>query len=195
MPAMAKMFTTSLPNRLVQRRFVLPWVLQGEQPDGEGLEIGAGSGAMTARLLAEFPRLRMVATDYDADMVDKARQNTAPFKDRASAQRADAGDLPFPAGRFDFVLSAAMLHHTIAWEKTLAEAVRVLRPGGRLIGYDLLDSALIRLMHFGDSHETRLLRRGDIESELDRLGLTDVRARVAVGGMAVRFTATKPPQI
>ncbi len=48
-------FATSGPYRLVMRRVVLPWVMQGEQPAGEGLEIGAGGGAMTARLLAALP--------------------------------------------------------------------------------------------------------------------------------------------
>ncbi len=74
---------------------LLPWVLQGEQPTGEGLEIGAGSGAMAAQLLAAFPKLRMVATDYDAGMVATARKTLAPFGDRVTAQRADAADLPF----------------------------------------------------------------------------------------------------
>ena len=66
MPAIAKALATSPPYRLIAPRILLPWVLQGEQPAGEGLEIGAGSGAMTAQLLSAFPGLRMVATDYDA---------------------------------------------------------------------------------------------------------------------------------
>lgn len=192
MPAAAKAFTTSGPYRLVVRRVVVPWVLQGERPAGEGLEIGAGSGAMTARLLTAFPALRMVATDYDVDMVSAARATVAAFADRAGVERADAVDLPFADGRFDLVLSAAMLHHTVAWEKALAEAVRVLRPGGRLIGYDLLDSVVIRLMHFGEGHQTRLLRRDELEAELDRLQLIDVRTKPGVGHLAVRFVATKP---
>ncbi len=188
---MAKALATSGPYRLVVRRIVVPWVLQGEQPAGEGLEIGAGSGAMTAQLLAMFPRLRMVATDYDADMVDTARETVAPFKDRASVERADAADLPFADGRFDLVLSAAMLHHVVAWEKALSEAVRVLRPGGRVLGYDLMDTALFRLMHFGDAHDTRFLRPAQLRTELDRLALTDVRTRPSAGGLVARFAATK----
>jgi methylase of polypeptide subunit release factors len=68
MPAMAKKLVTSPPYRLIARRVLLPWVLQGERPAGEGLEIGGGSGAMTAQLLMAFPGLRMVVTDYDPDM-------------------------------------------------------------------------------------------------------------------------------
>lgn len=75
MPSLAKAVTTSAPYRLLARRVLLPWVLQGEQSAGEGLEIGASSGAMIAQLLAAFPGLRMIATDYDTDMVATARQS------------------------------------------------------------------------------------------------------------------------
>ncbi len=189
MPASAKKALTSSPYQLFTRRVIVPWALQGERPSGEGLEIGAGSGSMTAQLLAAFPGLRMVATDYDIDMVQVARKTVAPFGDRATVEQADAGALPFEADRFDFVLSAAMLHHVGDWEKALAEILRVLRPGGRLIGYDLLDNVAMRLMHTG--HEARLLRRGQLEAELHQLGFASVAARPGVGGLVVRFTATK----
>ena len=128
MPATAKKALASSPYQLFTRRVIVPWALQGERPAGEGLEVGAGSGAMTAQLLTAFPAIRMVATDYDGDMVRVARQTMAPFGDRAIVEQADAGALPFEAGRFDFVLSAAMLHHVGDWEKALAEIMRVLRP-------------------------------------------------------------------
>jgi ubiquinone/menaquinone biosynthesis C-methylase UbiE len=192
MPALARALATSPPYRLLARRVLLPWVLQGEQPAGEGLEIGAASGAMTAQLLTAFPGLRMVATDYDAAMVNAARQTLAPFGDRASAQRADAADLPFDDSRFGLVFSAAMLHHVVAWEKALAEAVRVLRPGGLLLGYDLLDTAPVRLLRFGAGHDTTLLRPGQLEAELARLRATTIRVRPGIGRLAVRFGASKP---
>lgn len=191
MPSLAKAAATSAPYRLIARRVLLPWVLQGEQPVGEGLEIGAGSGAMTAQLLAAFPGLSMVATDYDTDMVTTAQQTLAPYGDRAIAERADAAALPFEDNRFSLVLSAAMLHHVIAWEKALAEAVRVLRPGGRLIGYDLLNTAPVRLLHFGGKHDTKMLRRGQIETQLRRLPVTNMHTRPGIGGLVVRFTASK----
>jgi ubiquinone/menaquinone biosynthesis C-methylase UbiE len=191
MPALTRALTTSGPYRLIARRVLLPWVLQGERMAGEGLEIGAGSGAMTAQLLAAFPGLQMTATDYDPAMVAAARMTLAGFAGRVSIERADAADLPFVDGRFDLVLSAAMLHHVLAWEKALAEAVRVLRPGGLLLGYDLLDTPALRLVHLGGGHGTRLLRPGQLEAELAKLAVTGVRTRRGAGGLAVRFTARK----
>ena len=191
MPSSAKAFIVSSPYRLFARRVLLPWVLQRERPAGQGLEIGAGSGAMTAQLLAAFPGLRMIATDVDPDMVRAAQRTLAPFGERAKAERADAAALPFQDGSFDLVLSAAMLHHVVAWEEALSEAVRVLRPGGRLVGYDFLDTAPIRLLHFGEKHDTRLVRKDHLEAELDRLQLTGVRMRPGAGGLVIRFMASK----
>ena len=191
MPPSAKKTLTSLPYRLAVRRVLLPWILQGEQPAGEGLEIGAGSGAMTAQMLTLYPRFRMVATDYDTELVSTAEQLLAGFGKRASVQRADAAHLPFQDGRFDLVLSAAMLHHVIEWDQALAEAVRVLRPGGRLIGYDMLDTVPIRLMHIGERETTLLQRHDQLRAALERLDVTDLQARTALGGAVMRFGARK----
>ena len=191
MPPSAKATLTSLPYRLMARRIILPWMLQGIQPTGEGLEIGAGVGAMSAQLLTLYPRFRMVATDYDTELVGMAEQVLAGFGRRASAQRADAAQLPFPDGRFDLVLSAAVLHHVIDWDQALAEAVRVLRPGGKLIGYDMLNTAPIRLIHFGERDTTILLRADQLEAGLAKLELVSLQTRTALGGTVMRFSATK----
>jgi ubiquinone/menaquinone biosynthesis C-methylase UbiE len=191
MPPSAKATLTSMPCRLFTRRVILPWILQGERPSGEGLEIGAGSGALTAQLLTLYPKFRMIATDYDAELVGTAEQILAGYGKRASVQWADAAQLPFEDGRFDLVLSAAMLHHVIEWDKALAEAVRVLRPGGRLIGYDLLDTLPIRLMQTGERDSTRLLRPGQLQAWLNRLDVTDLQVKTAPGGLVMRFSATK----
>jgi SAM-dependent methyltransferase len=192
MPPSAKATLTSLPYRLAARRIILPWILQGVQPSGEGLEIGAGVGAMTAQLLTLYPQFRMMATDTDTELVGMAEQVLSGFGKRASVQRADAIALPFADGRFDLVLSAAMLHHVIEWDKALDQAVRVLRPGGKLVGYDMLNSAPSRLMHLGERDGTTLLRPAQLETALNRLGLTDLQTRTALAGTVMRFSARKP---
>lgn len=191
MSAIAKAVCTSLPYRALARWVLLPWALQGLRLRGQALEIGSGSGAMAAQLLRQFPQLRLVATDYDADMVATATRRLAPFGDRATAQRVDAAALPFADGRFDAVLSFAMLHHVVDWEKAVAEAVRVLRPGGHLVGYDLVHGAPSRHSHHAEPGSMRMMGPGQLEAELGRLPVTDVRTRRATGGFAIRFVATR----
>jgi ubiquinone/menaquinone biosynthesis C-methylase UbiE len=191
-PPSAKATLTSLPYRLAARRIILPLILQDVEPAGEGLEIGAGLGGLTAQLLTLYPQFRMVATDTDTERVGMAEQVLSGFGQRASVQRADAVALPFPDGRFDLVLSAAMLHHVIEWDKALAEAVRVLRPGGKLVGYDMLNTAPARLMRVGERDGTTLLHPDQLRTALNHLGLTALQTRSALGGTVMRFAARKP---
>jgi SAM-dependent methyltransferase len=193
MPSIARTVVTSPPYRMLARRVVLPWVLAGEQPAGEALEIGAGCGVMSAELLAATPKLRVVATDYDAKMVRAARRILRSFGDRVHVAQADAARLPFPDNRFDLVLSAAMLHHVPIWQDALAQAVRVLRPGGRLIGYDPLDGALTRLIHIAERATTTMLHPGQLEAQLEHLPVADVHVTPALSGTVIRFSATRTP--
>jgi SAM-dependent methyltransferase len=158
------------------------------------LEIGAGGAAMATRLLATFPDVRLVVTGYDPDIVAAAQATLPPFKDRASTQRVAAAAVPFADGRFNLVLSFGMLHHVIDRERALAEAVRVLRPGGELVGYDLLDAAPFRLMHRGAPSHTRMIRPDQLAAELARHPSPQVRTRRSPGNLALRFAAIRLPE-
>src|SRR5262249_28164447 len=158
-------FCRSAPWRWFARRIVLPWVIQGEHVSGDILEIGSGSGATAAELLRRFPDVQLTATDYDDSMVDVARDRLREFGDRVDVKQADATQLPFPGGSFDAVLSFIMLHHVMDWEKALAEAVRVLRPGGRLLGFDLLDSPAMHWLHRAERSPHRMMRWDELRRE------------------------------
>ena len=147
MPPFHAAVCRSRPWRAFAGNAVLPWSLQGFEPHGDVLEIGAGSGAMAAELLARYDDVTMTVTDFDEAMVDAGRSRLGEFGDRVTVGQADATALPFADGSFDAVLSWIMLHHAIDWEKALTEAVRVLRPGGHVVGYDLLATRPLRALH------------------------------------------------
>lgn len=67
----------------------------------------------------------------------------------------------------------------------------MLRPGGVLIGYDLVNAAPARLLRFGQGHGTRMLRPGQLEAELRRLYAVSIRVRPGARHLAVRFAASK----
>jgi ubiquinone/menaquinone biosynthesis C-methylase UbiE len=193
MPAMnsfASTFCRSAPWRLFARRIVLPWALQGVRPTGRVLEIGAGSGAMAAEMLAMFPDIEMCATDFDEEMVAVERERLAPFGDRVECRQADATALPFEDGSFDMVVSWIMLHHTVEWEKALAEAARVLRPGAQLVAYDLLAVEPLERLHPTDDEYHRFIHRHELKPVLDALPLDGVEVKIGRGGFVARFRAT-----
>jgi ubiquinone/menaquinone biosynthesis C-methylase UbiE len=194
MPTMSRFeaaFCRSAPWRFVARRMVLPWALQGTHPNGEVLEVGAGSGAMAAELLATHPDIRMTVTDFDAAMVGAAEKRLAPFAERTTARQADATALPFRDNSFNFVLSWIMLHHTIEWEKALAEAVRVTRPGGEVVGYDLLNTAPLRALHQAEGARFRMMRLSELRETVRDLPVTQVFLTPGLARFAVRFTLRK----
>jgi ubiquinone/menaquinone biosynthesis C-methylase UbiE len=149
---------------------------------------------MAAEVLRKYTEVRLTLTDYDDDMVDIARHLLAAFGDRAHAKRADATRLPFPDGSFDVVLSFIMLHHVIDWETALAEAARVLRPGGRLIGYDLLATTPMHLLHRVERSRHRMMHLDELRETLRRLPVLGRTAK-SIGGLTVRFDIEKRPAL
>jgi ubiquinone/menaquinone biosynthesis C-methylase UbiE len=195
MPTMSNIesaFCRSAPWRALTRRIVIPWALQQSAPAGHVLEIGAGSGAMAAELLIEYPDIRMTVTDFDATMVDAARERLARFGDRAVVRQADASALPFEPETVDTVVSFIMLHHTVAWEKVLAETARVLRPGGRLVGYDLLSTAPARLLHRLEGQPfLRIATMPQLQHTMSALPFEHVVLHKRLAGLAVQFRAQR----
>jgi ubiquinone/menaquinone biosynthesis C-methylase UbiE len=190
MPTMSRIeaaWCRSAPWRAFARRLVLPWSLQGFEPTGRVLEVGAGSGAMASELLATHRGIKMTVTDFDPEMVDAAAERLAPFEDRVVVRQADATELPFEDGSFDAVLSWIMLHHTIEWEKAISEMVRVTRPGGHVVGYDLVSSAPFRLMHQAEGSRSRMLQVSELRDVVRGLSVGQAVLTPSLGGTTVRF--------
>jgi SAM-dependent methyltransferase len=98
-------------------------------PPGRVLEIGVGTGIVGEALLSSAPHLSGLAgVDISAPMLERAARRLPRRVLRASALQ-----LPFGAGVFDAVVAVHLLHLVPDLGTTLAEAARVLRPGGRFL--------------------------------------------------------------
>jgi ubiquinone/menaquinone biosynthesis C-methylase UbiE len=104
---------------------------------GDVLDVGTGPGVLLVELARRRPDLRLTGVDLSADMVAAAERNLGEFGERASARVGDVTDLPFPDGSFDLIVSSLSLHHWDHPEAAVPELARLLRPGGRLVIYDL----------------------------------------------------------
>lgn len=89
------------------------------------LDVGCGIGFYTQRL--QEAGADAYGVDVDPEKVAKARQIVA------NVQVAPAERLPFSDGFFDMVLSHEVLEHVDDDRQAVAEAIRVLKPGGRLV--------------------------------------------------------------
>jgi SAM-dependent methyltransferase len=94
------------------------------------LEIGVGLGSDFLRFVRAGARATGV--DLTEHGIELVRRRLELERLQADLQQADAERLPFPDGSFDVVYSWGVLHHTPNSDQAIAEAQRVLKPGGRL---------------------------------------------------------------
>jgi trans-aconitate methyltransferase len=96
------------------------------------LDLGCGVGDFTARLAGLVPAGQILGVDADQDMVATARQRNGAAHVRFEVCRAQKLDAVAPAGRYDAVLSVAVLHWVPAADHpgVLGQVRRSLRRGG-----------------------------------------------------------------
>jgi ubiquinone/menaquinone biosynthesis C-methylase UbiE len=95
------------------------------------LEVGCGTGAIT-RVLAAWPNVgEAVGVDPSPYLIDKAR-SLSPSLPHLVFAVGDGKALSFQAASFDVVILHTVLTHVPGPEAVLAEAHRILRPGGWL---------------------------------------------------------------
>ena len=121
------------PQQVAMRETYFSWV--GIGPKSRILEGGCGTGAV-ARHLAKFDAsCDVVGLDPSPRFIQKAKELSDGFPN-LQFEEGDALSLPFENGSFDVVVFHTCLCHVPGAESALAEAHRVLRPGGKLAVFD-----------------------------------------------------------
>jgi ubiquinone/menaquinone biosynthesis C-methylase UbiE len=99
------------------------------------LDVGCGTGTLT-RMLGRWPGVSsVVGVDPARALIEKARI-LAGALENVVFREAEGGALPFEVGTFDVVTLDSVLSHMRDPDRALAEAFRVLRPGGWLGIFD-----------------------------------------------------------
>lgn len=139
-PALRFSWLTSLYDpvvRLTTRERLFKRALLGQSalsPGIEMLDLGCGTGTLALWAKRECPDLRVVGIDGDPKILEIARAKAAAAGVSIQFDFGYSTALPYEDARFDRVLSSLFFHHLQPEEKqkTLAEAYRVLKPGGQI---------------------------------------------------------------
>jgi tRNA (cmo5U34)-methyltransferase len=134
--------------------------------DGEILDLGGGTGALSSAVLEGLPGVRVTVLDIDVDMLDEARTRLARFADRVAFHEGSFLD-PLPAA--DAVVASLALHHVhdLGAKTTVYRAVHdTLSVGGVLLNLDaaVTDGARLNALVF-DRMAARMAGHGITDAE------------------------------
>jgi arsenite methyltransferase len=130
--------------RLLEVRYATPVMVERRRaviealtvrPGERALDVGTGPGFLAVDLAEAVGSAGEVAAiDQSAEMVAFAadRVGRLGLADRIAIRQADAVALPYPEAGFDVVTATQVFEYVAEVERAIAEARRVLRPGGRL---------------------------------------------------------------
>ena len=147
-------------------------------------DLGAGDGSFSL-LLAQNAE-KVIAVDSSAKMIEFAREQAHRHQVKNVDYRlGDMEELPIDDASVDLVFFSQSLHHALHPDRALAEAARILKPGGRIA---ILDLAKHRFEEARDMYADEWLgfSEAELESMLERAGLAKPQTTIA-------FKEDKPP--
>jgi ubiquinone/menaquinone biosynthesis C-methylase UbiE len=165
---------------------VLPVVTRDVDLGTAMLEIGPGPGAATEWLRHKVDKLTVVELDEAAAALLAERYNGT----NVEVVTGSGAELAYPDDSVDSVGTFTMLHHVptqALQNKILAEAFRVLRPGGVLVGSDSLPGNDLHHFHADDTYNPV-----DPASLLSRLQTTGFSQITVMVDERLMFIARKP---
>lgn len=122
-------------DELFGDRFHLAALAAFADADATVADLGCGTGQVSV-VLAPFVD-HVIAVDGSAAMLQAAKRRLQAF-DNVELRRGDLESLPIDDGRVDAATLMLVLHHVPEPAKAVAEAARILKPGGKAIVVDML---------------------------------------------------------
>jgi ubiquinone/menaquinone biosynthesis C-methylase UbiE len=157
------------------------------------LDLGCGTGEMALAIARAAPDVHLIGIDGDPDVLERAAIKARAEGVELELHEALADRLPLADADLDCVLSTLMFHHLLPSAKraALAEAWRILRPGGRLLvcdigraGDPLMRAAFFAVQLLDGFPNTREHARGELPEIISQAGFSAVTVfgRYRTGG-------------
>jgi len=157
------------------------------------LDLGCGTGEMALAIARVSPDVKLIGIDGDAGVLERAAAKARAEGIELELHETLADRVPLPDANVDCVVSTLMFHHLVPSAKraALAEARRVLHPGGRLLVCDIgrasdpvMRAAFFAVQLLDGFPNTRAHARGELPEIISHAGFSAVTVfgRYRTGG-------------
>jgi tRNA (cmo5U34)-methyltransferase len=110
------------------------------------LDVGCGAGNYVLRLLQNLPNINATLVDLSLPMLERARERvSAATAGKVITLQGDIRELQWEKSTFDVIVAASVLHHLRGeeeWRAVFTKFHEILRPGGSVWIFDLVDSSI-----------------------------------------------------
>lgn len=174
-------------------------------------DLGCGPGTSAIEIARRRPEAQVIGLDIARRMVTKARRRARGAglpPGRLDLARADATRLPFRSGSVDVITGHSFLYQVPDRAATLAEGLRVLRPGGQIVLMEPNDrpTSLRRVLQVGRDPRHLIavalwrpfgrihgrFTRASLAATLTAAGFVDCRVEETLGGLGLLASASRP---
>jgi ubiquinone/menaquinone biosynthesis C-methylase UbiE len=184
----AKLDRLNDPERLLRLDPDVLWDTAGVPDADIVVDIGAGTGMYAFEFARRMRGGVVNALDTEPPMVEWMRTHVPDgLGVEIVAELSDENDLPLPGGNADLVVMLNLHHELDSPPEMLAEVMRVLKPGGRLLIADWKDAE----MQSGPPAAIRIPAE-TICVQVGEAGFEDCAARRDLSETHAVVTATKP---
>jgi tRNA (cmo5U34)-methyltransferase len=142
------------------------------KPVANVLDLGAGTGNLSRRILRSFRNSHMTLMDFSQNMLDEAPNVLMDFPGRYDVRQTDFWQAEFPAGRYDAVVSSFALHHgrgEAVYQALYQKIYRWLKSSGIFVCCDVVEGDTPEIAALNENGWRKYLTRRISATDVERM--------------------------
>jgi len=172
----AAVYSQRKPLWLPEHDYAMGLVLKALEPylssTARFLDLGAGTGNLSRRILKAFKECHVTLVDFSQNMLNEAPRVLAGFERRYETSLQDFWSAEFPEARYDGVVASFAIHHgrgEAVYQSLYHKICRWLKSPGIFVCYDVVEGDTPALAELNEEGWRQFLRKRFPARETERI--------------------------